>query len=475
MKKTILIIMTLALALSGRAYSDVSIFDGQAAVRNLSVEKSERTLYVTMDIDVAALKVKSNREMWLRPALTDGDNRLNLPAVMIAGHNRYYQAQRHDLPSDTLLLYRAGRQDVIPYQALVEYQDWMEQARLTVDEDLCGCCSRELLSSDDMLATLDFRPRVFESDMVFVAPAVEAVKSRAIQGQAYIDFPVNRTEIYPDYRRNPAELEKIRQTIDVIRNDADTRITSLSIKGFASPEGPYANNERLAKGRTAALADYVRNLYSFPNGLIATSWEAEDWDGLRRYVAESNIDNRDAILAVIDNTALTPDARDWKLKKEFPEQYKFLLAEVYPALRHSDYRVEYVIRTYTDVKEIASVMRTAPQKLSLHELFVLAQSLDPGSDEYKEVFEVAVRMYPDSELANLNAANTALSRRDHEAAARYLAKAGTSPQAVYARGVCAALAADYPTALTLLQQAQSLGVAEAGPAIERLRWMEVIK
>ena len=54
-------------------------------------------------------------------------------------------------------------------------------------------------------------------------------------------------------------------------------ITSLSIKGYASPEGPYANNERLAKGRTEALVDYVRNLYSFPAGLATTSWEAEDW------------------------------------------------------------------------------------------------------------------------------------------------------------------------------------------------------
>ena len=76
MKKIVLIIMTMALALSGRANSDVSIFDGDAAVRNISVEKLERTLYVTMDIDVAGLKVKSERELWLRPQLTSDDQRL---------------------------------------------------------------------------------------------------------------------------------------------------------------------------------------------------------------------------------------------------------------------------------------------------------------------------------------------------------------------------------------------------------------
>ena len=46
-------------------------------------------------------------------------------------------------------------------------------------------------------------------------------------------------------------------------------------------------------------------------------------------------------------------------------------------------------------------------------------------------------MYPDDETANLNAAVIALNRNDLQAAARYLAKAGSSPQALNARGVLA--------------------------------------
>lgn len=63
------------------------------------------------------------------------------------------------------------------------------------------------------------------------------VKMREMKGSAYIDFPVNRTEIHENYRSNYTELQKIRNTIDVVRNDADTRITSVFIKGYASPEG----------------------------------------------------------------------------------------------------------------------------------------------------------------------------------------------------------------------------------------------
>ena len=122
----------------------------------------------------------------------------------------------------------------------------------------------------------------------------------------------------------------------------------------------------------------------------------------------------------------------------YPEEYRFLLDNVYPGLRHSDYAVEYVIRSYADVAEIRELIKTTPQKLSLHEMFVLAQSLEPGSDEYREVFEVAVRMYPEDPVANLNAANIALGRDELDRAEVYLAKAGDAPEAVYARGILAA-------------------------------------
>ena len=74
-------------------------------------------------------------------------------------------------------------------------------------------------------------------------------------------------------------------------------IIALTFKGYASPEGSYSNNTRLAKGRTAALKEYVRKLYDFPAGLIATDYEPEDWEGLEKYVAGAYMDNKEDILA----------------------------------------------------------------------------------------------------------------------------------------------------------------------------------
>lgn len=295
----------------------------------------------------------------------------------------------------------------------------------------------------------------------------DQVKSRQVTGRAFIDFPVNRTEIRPDYRRNTTELAKIRATIDSVKNDPDITVRALTIHGYASPEGSYSNNERLAKGRTRALADYVDGLYSFPKGIIRSEWTPEDWDGLRAWVEANPIDNRDAILALI-NSDLEPDAKDARIRRDFPAQYAMLLRDVYPALRHSDYTVDFDIRQFTDIEEIKRLVETAPQKLSLNEFYLAAQTYTPGSEPYNRLFDTAVRMYPDSEVANLNAANAAMSRRDLTSAASFLAKAGDSPEATYARGILAALQGRNADALDLFRQAARLKVSDAPAAIEQI-------
>jgi len=145
------------------------------------------------------------------------------------------------------------------------------------------------------------------------------------------------------------------------------------------------------------------------------------------------------------------------------------LTECYPSLRHSDYEVAYTIRTYTDVEEIKRIFRTSPQKLSLDEFYHLAEQYEPGSDAFNEVFETAVRMYPDDAQANLNAANAAMQKGDWKRAAQYLQKAGNSAEAVYARGVQAALTGNYVSALEYLKQADAQEVLEAKSAIEVIK------
>lgn len=453
------------------AQAQVSLLDGRVKILNLDAAHNKDLLFVTMDIDIEKIGLTSNREVFLTPVLRTPTDSLQLPAMLVAGRNRYYHHLRNGLSKETAALYREGEQKSIAYRVSLPYEKWMETAALHVDSRTCGCCGEPVGRSSGHLMTFDFVPRVFKPAFVYISPAGEAHKIRAVQGSAYIDFPVNKVEIYEDYRRNPAELEKIRKTIDLVKNDPDTRITSILIKGYASPEGSYAGNERLAKGRTKTLTAYVRKLYDFPASLMESAWEAEDWLGLRSWVEHSELEHRDGILAIIDS-ALAPDSKESEIRKNYPEEYARLAKEVYPGLRHSDYAIEYEVTTYTDAGQIKKLLHTQPQKLSLQEMFFAAQSLEPGSDEYNEVFEIAVRMFPGDPAANLNAANTAMARGDLKNAERFLAKAGENPEAVYARGIYAALLKNYDAARDYFEEAHRLGIAEAAAALRQIDDLE---
>ena len=247
---------------------------------------------------------------------------------------------------------------------------------------------------------------------------------------------VDKTTLYPDYRNNPRELDKIVGTINLVKEDKNVSITGVEIHGYASPEAPYNYNARLAEGRAKTLTDHVKRLVNLSDNIFKVTSTPEDWEGLRQAVASGNLDHKQQILDIIDDTDLDPDAREWKIKSTYPQEYRFMLDTYYPALRHSDYVVSYTVRPFS-VEEAKEILRTKPKQLSLEEMYLVAQTYEPGSDEFNEVFQTAVRLYPQDPTANLNAACAEIERGDYEAASRYLAKAGNSPYAAHARGVIA--------------------------------------
>lgn len=381
----------------------------------------------------------------------------------VYGRRRYYSYQRNGaMVSDTS--YPTWEcPDTLPYAATLQYQPWMDGATLALRTDEYTCCNKVVAQSTETLGAFEeFVPWI--PQQAFMATNVPAVKSREIEGQAFIDFVVNKTDIRPDYRRNAFELAKIKATIDSISRDKDITLSSVWLKGYASPEGAYNHNATLAEGRTQALSEYIQRLYEFPVGVINTEYEAEDWTGLRTALQGIELPHRDQIIEIIDSQ-IEPDAKDAKIKKLYPQEYLTLLREVYPGLRHTDYKVQYVIREYTSPEEIAKIMATAPQKLGLDEFYLLSQQYEPESAEYAEVIQTAVRMYPNDEMANLNAANLAMEDGDLQAAERYLSRAGQSAEAEYARGALAYLKGDNATAANHWRKSS---LPQAQKALEQL-------
>lgn len=472
MKIRIAIYMIAALLMGGALKAEAL----EVELTDVAVDHTATSLVVKMNVDASAVTLKSNEEILVEPAMEFADGRsVALTPVLFAGRNRRIQAERHPAALGDAMLSEAGA--VVALERVIPYEEWMEQGQVVARVTKRGCCRREIEEQPIASTPWNFHVETwtFAPELVFITPDAESPKIRDLKGSAFIDFRVNRTEIDPVYRSNPRELGVIYATIDSVINDPDVKLKAISFTGYASPEGPWNNNVRLAKGRTAALCDYVRQLYDFPASALSTASVPEDWDGLRRAIENSSYPNRRELLAVINDSTLKPDDRDRRLATRFPNEYKEILRDIYPALRHCDYTINYEVVTYDDPVKILELLETAPQKLSLREMFVGAKTLEPGSERYCRVFETAARMFPTSDIANLNAAISEIQSGNIAQARYFIDRAGDLPISVYTRGAIAALEGDYAGARTLLQQALDMGVAEASDALEQLDRMPAEK
>lgn len=444
--------------------SDLKLYD-----LNVEVDESAQKVRVAIELDVEKFSLGKDREMIFTPVLLadDGSDSLQLKPVIIAGRNMWYSYLRNDrIEEANPTIFRAGTKGMATVRSDFPLEPWMSSSTLEMRCETANCCDEpeKLLGPSPKgnvpLARIDIERPELEAEFIFAPPVDAGPVIKHIEGSAFVTFVVNRTELKPDYMINRQELAKIINSIEYVRKDPDATITNVHIKGFASPEGPYDNNVRLAKGRTETLRQYVRDLYHFNDTTITSSYEPEDWAGLKSYVADSmnfDITHRKEIISIIDGP-LGFDNKDLAIRTQFPADYAVILKQIYPWLRHSDYKVSYAIKIYTDINEIRQVFATDPTRLRNVDFYTLAQTYPEGSDEYCNVFLEAVEVYPDDPMLNLNAANINIKRGQYDEAQLHLLKAGKGPEATYARGVLASKRGNYEEAAKFFNQAAQGGV-----------------
>lgn len=430
--------------------------EGTFLVKEKNAERVGNDLVITLKADISSLQLSRNQSLVYTPLIESGDSVRALTPIVINGKVRHILYERMERSGKEELEIRRynDTEQQLDYLARTPYADWMETADVTLVMDDCGCGWEALRQDRTPLLALDFsEPVVIAPMLAYVKPAPEAVKARHLDGSAYLDFPVNQITIYPDYRNNSVELKKIQQTVEAVKNDPYATITSLSIKGYASPEGTYKGNAYLAENRAKALLNYVKEHYDLSGVELSVDYEPEDWEGLEAAIEEGSLPDKEELLAIIraDEPA-DWDAREWKLKAlNGGTSYKILLRDVYPALRHSDYRVNYNIRNFS-VDEAKQIIQSDPSKLSLNEMFLVAETYETGSEPFNEVFEVAVRMYPDDPVSNLNAAISAVNTRQLDKAKRYLTKANDCPEKQLAEASILMLEGKLDEAKTILEK-----------------------
>jgi len=214
-------------------------------------------------------------------------------------------------------------------------------------------------------------------------------KYAVVNNRNYLSFRVNDTRIIDTLGDNAVQLARIESLMSGLVEQREFHVDSIVLTASASPEGSYAQNERLARGRAAVLKQRLGQRFGLQvDTLLSVRWVAEDWVELeRRIAADSTIAEREAILGLL-RTVGNPDRREAELRRRFPKQYRDIRERLYPLLRAVNFK--YDLRRVGMVKD--TIHTTVPDTLYARGVELLNER------EYNDALRI-LRPYEDRNTA----------------------------------------------------------------------------
>ena len=132
--------------------------------------------------------------------------------------------------------------------------------------------------------------------------------------------------------------------------------------------------------------------------------------------------------------------------------YRDMMNRYFPKLRRIEVIVRYNVRKIAN-NEAVNLIYTHPELLSLEEMYGVARYYRPGTDQYREVYEIAAFHFPDDVVANVNAASAVMLTGDLQSASDYLKKVDSDPRAWNNMGVLCLMEGDAKAAAAWFRKA----------------------
>lgn len=442
----------------------------QIKVEDVHVARSGEYVTLNMNIRLDDLKMRSNDVLLLSPALRmPGTSEVvkMLPPVQVAGRTRSIVLDRmadsgiaREWQVDPSMEFtrKNGSHQSVTYSQRMPFESYMSEAELVFVEIVHGCADCFVHEDAKVLLTPFVKEPVFV--LSYITPEVEPVKARADRHTATFNFVVAKHDLVRDYKNNATEFARVDKVVSEVVKNKDLTVTEFSIEGYASPEGDFESNRALAGRRANSFADYLVSAHGVKKSQFKVSGHGEDWEGLKKAVSSSSLVTKSQVLDVISTTS-NPDARDAKLKAiDGGKTYSDLLNVYYPPLRRTEYVIAYNVRPFS-VDEAKEVIKTNPKLLSLNEMYLVAKSYPAESKEFKEVFDIAVRLYPNEPTAIINASAADIEGGNYQAAIDRLSKLKDNAAALNNMGVAYAKMGDTARAIECFKKAAELGLSEA--------------
>lgn len=274
--------------------------------------------------------------------------------------------------------------------------------------------------ADGVIATSELYKKTLLSD-----GGCQAVDSfqrvRAQKQEANIKFLVNQANLRKSELKNNSVSEFVEMLKKINADREGFNLSNVEVQAYASPEGGFKFNDKLAGKRQNVSEKYVKDQLKKAkmNADIDAHYTAQDWDGFQRLVQASNLQDKDVILRVL-SMYKDPEEREQQIRN-MSAAFRELADGILPELRRSRLIINYETIGRSD-DQIQEQYNADAAKLSADELLYFASLQDTQADQEK-VYKKTAELYDKDYRAYNNLATIALSKGDKAAAASYLAKA----------------------------------------------------
>ena len=258
---------------------------------------------------------------------------------------------------------------------------------------------------------------------ITAATAPDAYQRIIAQKQeANIKFLINQATLRAS-ELNSVSVKDLGKILKEINENTLTRaLTNIEVSAYASPDGKFDFNEKLAEKRQNVSSNYLKKELKKikMDADVDTKFTAEDWEGFQELISKSNLQDKQVILRVLSMYEY-PEEREQQISN-MSEIYTDIKQNILPELRRARLIVNYEIIGRSDA-QILEQFASDPSKLSVEEMLYGANRLVKDDATRQKWNETIAKQYPSDYRALNNLAQQAISKGDVNAAESYLKQA----------------------------------------------------
>ncbi|MBQ2210904.1 MAG: tetratricopeptide repeat protein [Prevotella sp.] len=282
--------------------------------------------------------------------------------------------------------------------------------------------------------------------------------------EANIRFLIQQAEL----RKSELKTGSVQEFVALLKRISQDRqglnLQNVEVSAYASPDGGFQLNEKLANKRQQNAEGYVKQQMKQAqlDGAVEANYTAQDWEGFQQLVAASNIQDKDVILRVL-SMYKDPEEREQQIKN-MSAGFRELADGILPELRRARLTINYDV-VGRDDQQIKDQLAQDASKLSVEEM-LYAATLTDNTAEKERIYKQTTQLYRSDVRAYNNLATLAWQQGDYSQAEMWLDKAkavnGNCPEVNANLGMLALQQGDVEQAENLIGKAAgAYNLAEA--------------